>query len=353
MTCAGLLGLAFGYGGVFEATMRTGSRPKSGKTGSGAASDPAKDTVVRSGFVALSQAVGQPLEDPRQDGLGGGLGDMYYFLWSLERVAVAYGVPTIGGKDWYSWGSGVLIVAQRMDGGWMGKFGTDVDTCFALLFLRRANLAQDLTAYLKGPASVEFALKAGAAQGEASKPKADPASPAEEEKTAATPAEPKTIPERGPNTQPPAERNTEAEAGRLKMQLLQASGPQQEQLMNQLKQAKGVAYTEALASAIPQLNGALKTKARDALAERLARMTVATLRDKLKDEAPEIRRAAALACAAKADQEFVPHLIPLLEDREVIVVRAAHTALKHLTGQDLGPAVAAWKEWLKSRPEGR
>jgi HEAT repeat protein len=106
----------------------------------------------------------------------------------------------------------------------------------------------------------------------------------------------------------------------------------------------------------------VKTKARDALAERLARMTAATLRDKLQDEAPEIRRAAALACAVKADKQFLPDLVTLLADRQETVARAAHAALKDLTGQDLGPAAdappeerrraaAAWKEWLEKQSD--
>jgi len=56
-----------------------------------------------------------------------------------------------------------------------------------------------------------------------------------------------------------------------------------------------VVNTLALAAAIPQLTGTVKTKARSALAERLSRMTNHTLKDKLQDDDPEIRRAAALA----------------------------------------------------------
>src|SRR5262249_40686681 len=96
--------------------------------------------------------------------------------------------------------------------------------------------------------------------------------------------------------------------------------------------------------------------ARDALADRLTRMTANTLREKLRDEDVEVRRAAALACAMKDDRAQVPALIELLEDREPLVVRAARAALKSLTEQDFGPeadatraertkAVAAWKAW--------
>ena len=42
----------------------------------------------------------------------------YYFLWSLERVAVAYGLETIGNHDWYAWGARALLATQEKDGGW-------------------------------------------------------------------------------------------------------------------------------------------------------------------------------------------------------------------------------------------
>jgi hypothetical protein len=163
-----------------------------------------------------------------------------------------------------------------------------------------------------------------------------------------------------PSPPPLARSASEAEAGRLTDEFLRASGSKQEELLEHLKQTKGGAYTAALATAIEKLNGPLKTKAREALAERLARMTAGTLRDMLHDEAPEIRRAAALACAMKDEKEFIPELAKLLEDQEPSVVRAAYSALKALTGQDFGPAAnassesrsraaAAWKEWWQKQ----
>jgi hypothetical protein len=359
MTCAGLLGLAFGYGGAYEATLRTG-RPKFSKGASASrAFDLTKDGAVRNGLITVARVIGSRLEDPRLDSAPGRLSDMYYLLWSVERVGVAYSMHVIGGRDWYAWGSAALLAGQRADGGWMGKLGSDVDTSFALLFLRRANLASDLTAYLKGAGSMDVTLKTDSAMVDKAA-RSDTGSQIEGEQTSIPAAQP-VPPERGPSNQAPADNHVEAEAARLGQELLKSAGSRQDQVVEQLKQAKGVAYTEALAAAIPRLSGTAKTKAREALAERLARMTAATLRDKLQDEAPEVRRAAALACASKADQHLVPNLIVLLEDREATVVRAAHTALKHLTNQDFGPAAdasatgrsqaaAAWKEWWKSRP---
>src|SRR5262249_47786586 len=92
----------------------------------------------------------------------------FYFLWSLERVAMAYGLDTIGGHDWYTWGSQLLIANQGQDGSWQGQYPEGgADTAFSLLFLKHANLAGDLTNLLRGrtrdPGSRE--LKAGGVGG--------------------------------------------------------------------------------------------------------------------------------------------------------------------------------------------
>ncbi len=76
-------------------------------------------------------------------------GDLY-FLWSVERVAVLYNLKTVGAVDWYAWGSELLLANQQADGGWRERLPGIPDTCFALLFLRRANLIKDLTERLEG-----------------------------------------------------------------------------------------------------------------------------------------------------------------------------------------------------------
>jgi hypothetical protein len=403
MTCAGLLGLAMGLGNAREATLRTETKQSGKANAAKAAADPSKDRVIRAGLSYLGGVIGRPLDEAPERGLRGGSADMYYLLWSIERVGVAYGLPRIGNKDWYAWGSKILLAAQGQDGGWHGRFGTDIDTSFALLFLRRVNLTRDLTSYLKGTPSVNVALKTGLPAGQAPEgpertDAGDPENKAairERDETKAGPVTRRgTIPplnmdakrsaagspEAGgragveKNSKPPGQlaRKEESvpgsaatskatdEAARLGADLLKASGQQQDHVLNQLKQGKGVAYTEALAAAIPQLSGAVKTKARAALTERLARMTAFTLHDKLQDDAPEIRRAAALALAMKEEKQAIPDLIALLEDREPAVMRATYAALKELTGQDFGPsagalpearakAVAAWKDWWKKQ----
>jgi len=50
-----------------------------------------------------------------------------------------YGTDWIGKHNWYRDGAEFFLKAQRGDGSWAGEGGTAVwDTCFAILFLRRA-----------------------------------------------------------------------------------------------------------------------------------------------------------------------------------------------------------------------
>lgn len=67
-----------------------------------------------------------------------------YYLYGLERAAILYGTEKIGDHFWYAEGATALIAAQKEDGSW-GKdtdwFNTTWDTCFSVLFLRRATRA--------------------------------------------------------------------------------------------------------------------------------------------------------------------------------------------------------------------
>jgi hypothetical protein len=134
MTCVGLLGLALGHGAVLP-------------TGAARSAPNVDDPAIRKGLEALARSVG----DPQQ--LRGVPEPSLYFLWSLERVAMLYRLPTIGGKDWYGWGARILVSQQGAGGAWFVNNypGTDapIDTAFALLFLHRSNLVQDLTERLQ------------------------------------------------------------------------------------------------------------------------------------------------------------------------------------------------------------
>jgi hypothetical protein len=155
---------------------------------------------------------------------------------------------------------------------------------------------------------------------------------------------------------PPTDVNREAD--RLVQDLLKLHRVRQVDLITKYRERKGVLYSEALARAIPRLADDIRDYAREALAERMLRMTAATLQDKLEDESAETRRAALSACIGKEAKSLVPQIIPLLEDTESGVAKLAHRALKELTGQDFGPrpnseaddvtaAAVAWRKWWK------
>jgi len=66
----------------------------------------------------------------------------YYYLYGLERAGILYGTETFGSHEWYPEGAEFLLANQRADGAWISKdnaYANAVwDTCFAILFLRRA-----------------------------------------------------------------------------------------------------------------------------------------------------------------------------------------------------------------------
>jgi hypothetical protein len=65
----------------------------------------------------------------------------YYYLYGLERAGMLYGTEIMGAHKWYPEGAKVLIADQKPDGSWGA--GAD-DTCFAILFLKRATKSLDV-----------------------------------------------------------------------------------------------------------------------------------------------------------------------------------------------------------------
>src|SRR5262249_30845303 len=72
----------------------------------------------------------------------------YYYLWSLERVAMIYDLKMIDGRDWYAWAARLIVDNQSPSGEWIDIHG-QADSCFALLVLKRVNAVEDLTADIK------------------------------------------------------------------------------------------------------------------------------------------------------------------------------------------------------------
>jgi hypothetical protein len=133
MTCSGLLGLAVGHGLV------------SGRSPSKNPAD--TDPALKKGLLILSNDVGKamPLARGGRRRPMARTGVNYYFLWSVERVGVLFNLKQIADKDWYGWGAEVLVDSQHDNGSWGPMYPGPTDTCFALLFLKRANLTRDLT----------------------------------------------------------------------------------------------------------------------------------------------------------------------------------------------------------------
>ena len=78
----------------------------------------------------------------------GGGGWHYYYLYGLERAGAMTGLRWFGQHEWYREGAEYLIHAQEPDGGWPAYTGPEntslqirvTQSCFALLFLRRASV---------------------------------------------------------------------------------------------------------------------------------------------------------------------------------------------------------------------
>lgn len=136
----------------------------------------------------------------------------------------------------------------------------------------------------------------------------------------------------------------DSEPEQLSKRLVEATGQKRKELLKTYAETSGTAYTESIALAIPHLSGESRKEAREALAERLSGRKETTLLRYLEDSDAEIRRGAALALGMRDAKETVGELAKLLLDPAPSVARAAHAALRSLTGQDYGPSVTATEE---------
>jgi len=87
-----------------------------------------KDTIVKNG-VAWITANYDINSNPRKGGAW-----HYYYLYGLERVGVLYDTKMFGNRDWYQEGASWLLSKQGANGAWNAEW----DTCFAILFLKKA-----------------------------------------------------------------------------------------------------------------------------------------------------------------------------------------------------------------------
>lgn len=100
-----------------------------------------RDPDVRAGLEWLARHF-STRENPGSPEHGGGRSSymLYYYLYALERAAILYGTETVGKHAWYAEGVEALLETQRSSGAWTCREGGHEvwDTCFALLFLRKA-----------------------------------------------------------------------------------------------------------------------------------------------------------------------------------------------------------------------
>ena len=99
-----------------------------------------KDKDVVAGMDWLGKNFTVTQNPGPHDADGGQNGWQYYYLYALERAGIFYGTEMLGAHEWYVEGAQYLLGEQSAEGGWTSK-GTNHaiwDTCFAILFLRRA-----------------------------------------------------------------------------------------------------------------------------------------------------------------------------------------------------------------------
>ncbi|MFT3882249.1 MAG: hypothetical protein QM703_21685 [Gemmatales bacterium] len=252
------------------------------------------------------------------DGGGEGLHTPPYFLWSLERVATLYKWRKLEGFDWFDIGATYILKKQSQRGNWVfGREDTGVDSAFCLLFLAKSNLLGSLQ-------EATFDNRDGNL-GDA--PKID-----KNKKTEAKQVD------------------TKEKAKALADKLLNALPNQQGAILDELTEGKGFDYSEALADVITKLStNASKEAAREALANRMRRLTAKTLGDYMQDNDRELRLAAAVAVRLKNDPSAAVTLIPLLADQDIGVSTAALDSLKAISGQDFGKSVERWSRWLDTK----
>ncbi len=90
-----------------------------------------------------------------------GPGSARYFIWAIERIGVLLGQEQFeGGVDWFKLGADALIKSQKTDGSWPSDKPESAlaDTCFASLFLRKANLGSDISRLLQGKPEKAFSI---------------------------------------------------------------------------------------------------------------------------------------------------------------------------------------------------
>ena len=96
------------------------------------------DKAIRAGLTWMDKHFGVAVGGKQHMGHG----DLYYFLYGVERVGLASGYKYFGTQNWYKLGARSLLSRQTPNGSWpKGNRSVLVSTCFSLLFLVRGQHA--------------------------------------------------------------------------------------------------------------------------------------------------------------------------------------------------------------------
>ena len=79
-----------------------------------------------------------------EPGLVGARERLHGVKLALERAGMLFGCETFDGRNWYQEGAKLLLAKQHADGSWGDRKNKDEytwDTCFAILFLKKATRA--------------------------------------------------------------------------------------------------------------------------------------------------------------------------------------------------------------------
>jgi hypothetical protein len=110
-----------------------------------------KSTAVASGMnwlIAHFSVTDNPGHGPPCREAGSDEKSFYlYFMYGLERAGMLYGTEKMGPHWWYPEGARVLVERQAASGAWEDAYQwnkPEWNTCFAILFLRRATRPLDV-----------------------------------------------------------------------------------------------------------------------------------------------------------------------------------------------------------------
>jgi hypothetical protein len=109
--------------------------------------DRKRDMTLRSGLAWLNAHWSVTSNEGMPEFTASGAAEHYYYLYALERAGMLLDMPAIGKHDWYSEGANMLLDAQKPDGSWVaggGRSGPTWDTCYAILFLKKATQRLDV-----------------------------------------------------------------------------------------------------------------------------------------------------------------------------------------------------------------